>query len=186
MKKVYTIFAGINGAGKTSLYNVLKAEGELGERINLDEMVNESGDWRDSILQIRTAVAAMRRINDCIERGVSFHQETVIPGATIERQIKRAKGAGYSVQLLFVGIADVELALARVEKRIAQGGHGIEEKVLRKRFEKLSPSLRKILPLCDRVVCYDNTLRFRQLAVLRDKIMLDCDTDLPPWFADIF
>ncbi len=186
MKPVYTIFAGINGAGKTTLYNVLKAEQSLGERINIDEMVHEVGDWRDNFLQIKTSVDALRKMNVFLEQGVSFHQETTLPTKPILRQIAHAKKAGYTVRLYFVGIADVELALSRIQKRVDAGGHGVEEKLVRKRFEKLSEALRTVIPLCDVVVCYDNTERFRQLAVIRDKIMLDCDTDLPAWFAEVF
>ncbi len=50
--KRYTIFAGVNGAGKTSLYNVAFEHSEaIGLRVNLDEIVRGLGDWRDEKLQ---------------------------------------------------------------------------------------------------------------------------------------
>ncbi|MGL4934213.1 MAG: hypothetical protein ACRC51_01940 [Cetobacterium sp.] len=46
LKPTYTIFAGVNGAGKSSLYNnlILTTEKDyLGKRINTDEIVKEIG-----------------------------------------------------------------------------------------------------------------------------------------------
>ena len=54
--KRYTIFAGVNGAGKTSLYNMAFADqAVVGERVNLDELVRQIGDWRDEKLQLKAA-----------------------------------------------------------------------------------------------------------------------------------
>ena len=41
--KRFTIIAGINGAGKTSLYHVLKNSEDLGERVNIDELAKKFG-----------------------------------------------------------------------------------------------------------------------------------------------
>ena len=83
----YTIIAGINGAGKTSLYNVLLGQSgsdALGVRVNADEILKEAGgDWRDTMAQLSAGREALTRINTCIDTGVSFHQETTLPGPTI-------------------------------------------------------------------------------------------------------
>ena len=47
----YTIFAGVNGAGKTSIYKSTYYEMNKDEkRINTDEMVARIGSWKDSNL----------------------------------------------------------------------------------------------------------------------------------------
>ena len=46
----YTIFTGVNGAGKTSLFRILNKYEDFGARINIDEMVARKGSWRDAIL----------------------------------------------------------------------------------------------------------------------------------------
>ncbi|APM39855.1 hypothetical protein [Clostridium kluyveri] len=44
----YTIFAGVNGAGKTSIYKSIYYErNKSEERINTDEMVARIGSWKD-------------------------------------------------------------------------------------------------------------------------------------------
>ena len=49
----YTIFAGVNGAGKTSIFNsIYYSENKDEKRINTDEMVTRIGSWKDTNLQI--------------------------------------------------------------------------------------------------------------------------------------
>ena len=44
-KKSLLLFAGINGAGKTSLYDTIKSRTDLGVRVSLDEIAKSMGDW---------------------------------------------------------------------------------------------------------------------------------------------
>ena len=183
--KIFTIIAGINGAGKTSLYRVLNQTEELGERINIDELTLEySENWRDAKAQICAGREAMARIRRCINEGRSFHLETTLPGASIIRQINLAKEHGFSVMLYFVGVDSVKVALERVHLRMANGGHGIPAEFIIKRSAVLNGNLKKIMPLCDGAILFDNTVKFRQIAFLEDKRLIDCDSDLPYWFID--
>lgn len=181
MNKLYNIIAGVNGAGKTSLYSIINNEYDLGERVNIDEIVKQHGDWQDTMLQIKAGRAAMDMINHYIEIGVTFHQETTLPGVTIIKQIKKAKERGYTIRLFFVGIDDVTIAIERVHKRIALGGHGIDDDIIEKRYKKLPENLKVLLPLCDIVILYDNTVRFRQVAFIRNTIIEDYDPMIPKW-----
>ena len=52
--KNYTIFAGVNGAGKTSIYKSIYYEENISEkRINTDEMVARIGSWKDNNIQYK-------------------------------------------------------------------------------------------------------------------------------------
>ncbi len=184
-KPVFTIIAGINGAGKTSLYHVLKDTESLGERVNIDELAKESGDWRDPRAQIHAGRAAMAMIDEFTKNGRSFHMETTLPGAAIVKQIREAKEHGFQIHLYFVGVDDVKVAIDRVHLRMAKGGHGIGDKFILKRYYQLNANLRRVLPLCDEAILFDNTVRFRQIAILEDKRLVDCDHDLPYWFIDL-
>lgn len=183
--RVYTIFAGVNGAGKTSLYSVLKNVSDLGERINIDEIAFDMGNWRETITQIKATREAIKCIVECIDKGQSFHQETTLPGASVLKQIKKAKASGFFIKLYYVGLDSIETAINRVHRRVEKGGHGIEDEIIIKRFENLPKRLRVVIPLCDRVVFYDNTVRFRQIAIMQDNQFIDFDRDLPVWFRDL-
>ena len=41
-----------------------------------------------------------------------------------------------SVALVYFRLANVEMSIERVRRRVAQGGHGVPEDVIRKRFSK--------------------------------------------------
>ena len=178
----YTIFAGVNGVGKTSLYRILKTDEDLGQRVNIDEIVSKYGDWRDNILQIKAARSAMALINKYIGEKTTFHQETTLPGPTILKQIDKARKAGYRINLYYVGVENLEVAVQRVRKRVDKGGHGVDEKLIRERFEKMPETLHKLMPLCDTAFFYDNTRKFEQVAYLANNKLLDCAEDLPVWF----
>lgn len=183
--KTFFIIAGINGAGKTSLYRVLNQTEDLGVRVNIDELALEhGGDWRDTKAQIYAGREAMSRIRRCINEGRSFHLETTLPGNSIIRQINFAKEHGFSVMLYFIGVDSVKVAIERVHLRMANGGHGIPDEFIIKRYNSLNENLKRVLPLCDGAILFDNTVKFRQIAFLEDKRLIDCDSDLPYWFID--
>ncbi len=180
-KPNYIIFAGINGAGKTALYNVLSPSTDLGVRVSVDDIAATLGDWRDTLVQLKAARSAMRLLAESIEKKVSINQETTLPGEAIVRYAKQARDAGYHIILYFVGIENVEMAIERVRERVAKGGHGIEEAVLRKRFDAMSGNLARLLPYCDVAYFYDNSRKFRQVAVMRGGAFVDMDPNLPLW-----
>ncbi len=184
-KKKFTIIAGINGAGKTSLYHVLRQTDDLGMRINIDELAKEYGGFDDPRANIKAGRTAMELMSKYISEGTSFHMETTLPGAAIIKHIKNAKKHGFTVSLCFVGIDDITVAIDRVHQRMAGGGHGIGDKFIIKRFSQLNSNLRAVLPLCDEAVLFDNTRKFRQIAILENKRLIDCDRDLPYWFIDL-
>ena len=59
----YTLFAGVNGAGKTSIYKSIYYNCNKDEkRINTDEMVARIGSWRDENLQMKCGREAVKLI----------------------------------------------------------------------------------------------------------------------------
>ena len=181
-KKSLLLFAGINGAGKTSLYDTIKSRTDLGVRVSLDEIAKSMGDWKDPAVQVRAGCEALLQVRELIKEGKTFNQETTLPGMVMVSQLSDAKKAGYTIVLYFVGVQGVEIAINRVKKRIERGGHGISEEVIRKRYVNMPKALSKILPLCDRAFFYDNTERFRQIAYIENNNFADIDPNLPDWF----
>ena len=63
----YTIFAGVNGCGKTAIYkSVYYEENKNEKRINTDEMVARIGSWKDNTLQLKCAREAVKLIKEYI------------------------------------------------------------------------------------------------------------------------
>lgn len=164
--KKFTIFAGVNGAGKSTLFST-EAEDNLGIRLNSDEILHSLGlDWADSNAQILAGKQLLRLQKDCLEKGLSFNQETTLSGITILRTISQAKELGYSIHLRYVGVESPEIAKERVRKRIELGGHGVTGETIERRFIKSKENLLKIYPLCDTVIIYDNTISMISVATI--------------------
>ena len=184
MKPTFTVIAGINGAGKTSLYRVLNGCIDFGDRVNTDEIALElcPENPSSSDVQVRAGKLAVRKIRDCIAARKSFHIETTLPGNAIYKYMVKASEHGFYVILLFVGIDDINVALDRVHRRKANGGHGIADDYIIKRFGSINDNLKKILPVSDEAYIYDNTVKLRQIAVIKSGKVVDCDAHQPYWF----
>ena len=174
MEKRYVLFAGVNGAGKSTLYdNLIFNRMHSFPRVNSDEILRESqGDWKNTIDQMIAMKEALRRIYNYLENGISFNQETTLSGSSANRLISMAKKRGYKVELYYVGLESADLAVQRVQNRVNKGGHGVEEEVIRKRYENSLKNLGTIIPMCDKVEMYDNTNSFTRVAKIENGTMI--------------
>ena len=173
MEKTYTLIAGVNGAGKSTLYNLGNILPKDQKRINSDEILRENnGNWRDLSDQSNAMREAVKRIKYYIENGISFNQETTLTGSSIISNIRKAKNQGFIVKMYYVGVESADLAVDRVANRVKIGGHGIDEKDIRKRYKSSLKNLKMAILLCDEVYIYDNTVNFQQAAIFKDGIQI--------------
>lgn len=180
MKK-YIIYAGVNGAGKSTLY--YSSPHENIARINTDEMVRQLGNWEDSSLQMKAGALAVKKIKKYFDKGVSFNQETTLCGHSIMKNIQKAKSLGYIVEMHYVGLSSAQLAKERVAMRVKNGGHGIPDDVIEKRYDLSLENLNNAIPLCEKVVIYDNTNDFAAVATFKNGSMVWFDASLEAdWF----
>ncbi|WP_298195670.1 zeta toxin family protein [Ferrovum sp.] len=100
----------------------------------------------------------LKEIAECVELGENFAFETTLSGLVYLRQIRKWQNQGYHVNLFFLSLTSVEMAIARVAERVRQGGHDIPEAVIRRRFEagKLNFEHR-YRDVVDSWALYDNT-----------------------------
>lgn len=183
MKK-YILLAGVNGAGKSTLFSLTSSLDKI-EKINLDETVREIGDWRNPNDVFKAGKIVINKIDKCFEQGVSFSQETTLCGKSIFRNIDRAKQLGYSIEMHYVGLENVEIAKERVARRVKQGGHGISEKDIERRYLETLKNLEKVLPQCDLSVIYDNSDKIRRFAIYKNGKCVRMSRYIPQWFKKI-
>lgn len=163
---IYTIFAGVNGAGKSTLYSTLIQENhDFGVRVNSDEIViSNGGDWRNKSDQAKAMKMAVKLIRDCMNRGVSFNQETTLTGKSMINNILKAKRLGYKIIMNYVGLSSPELAIQRVAHRVSMGGHGIPEEDIKRRYHVSLSKLKELMPLIDELYIYDNSKHMNLVA----------------------
>ncbi len=180
----YVIFAGVNGAGKTTFY-LLFSEMENMPRVNVDEIVREIGRWDNMNDTITAGKIAVKRVKQYFNERKSFNQETTLCGQSIVRNIKTAKQLGYFIELYYVGLNSEDLAVERVKSRVAKGGHGIPEADIRKRYKNSLTKLKDVLPYCDKVTLYDNSNTFTHIATYENNKWNLTDNPIPEWYKDI-
>ena len=183
MKK-YVIIAGVNGAGKSTLYQTDDNLKGL-SRVNVDEIVREIGNWRNTGDVFIAGKIAIKRIAEYFEKGISFNQETTLCGKSIIRNIMKAKSLGYFIELHYVGVESVEIAKERVKYRVLQGGHGISEEDIHKRYIETFVQLNFILKECNLIAFYDNTESFRRFAICKNGKLVRISHKVPKWFSKV-
>ena len=159
--KRYVIIAGVNGAGKSSLYNSIIGYEEL-QKINADDIARELGHWSDKRVQAQAGMIAVRQIREYFDQGIS--QETTLTGKSIFNNIQRAKEKGYIIELHYIGLENVGIAKERVKNRVEHGGHGVSEQDIERRYVESMHNLKTVIPQCDIVWIYDNTVEFKTIA----------------------
>ena len=155
------MIAGPNGSGKTTLVERIRADGiPLHRYINADDIAATlSGDYGARVRAAQSLAEAER--DACIERGESFSFETVMSHPSKIELLHRAKGAGFTVAVVFVATESADLNVARVSQRVGTGGHDVPERNIRERYVRTLSLLPAAMAAADVVVLYDNTTVLR-------------------------
>ena len=178
--KLYTIIGGVNGCGKSSLTGALKAErSDLGLLIDVDKLAAQLGS------PVEGGKAAVRKIDQCLEKGISFTQETTLSGARTERTIRRAKERGYTIRLYYIGLDTMEESLGRIRNRVAKGGHDIPKADVERRFQSRFADVLRILPYCDEARFFDNDNGFVEVAEYRNGELIPRVSTPPRWLLEL-
>ncbi len=173
--KIYNIIGGVNGVGKSSFTGVLKgSRSDLGMIIDVDKNTAELG-----------GKAAVTKIRECLQRGVSFTQETTLSGFKTEQTAKQAREAGYSVRLYYIALDTAQESLERIANRVKRGGHDIARDDVVRGFVGRWEALKKILPYCDEAEFYDNDNGFAKVAEYRNGELLPIGTRCPLWLSEL-
>ncbi|MGD0654859.1 MAG: AAA family ATPase [Thermoguttaceae bacterium] len=157
-KKVI-IIAGPNGAGKTTFAcEYLPREADCPEFINVDLIAAGLSPFGPERAALRAGRIMLQEIHQRIQRGESFAFETTLSGRNYIRLIPQWRDTGYHVKLLFLSLPAVELAIARVASRVAQGGHAVAEDTIRRRFDSGQRNFYNVYcQIVDSWILYDNS-----------------------------
>lgn len=189
MKKMYLI-AGVNGAGKSSIYfsNEIEEIEEIknSTRINTDEIVREFGDWKNHQDQVKAARKAVELRKNCFKEERSFNEETTLCGKTILKQIEIAKEKGYKIYLYYVGVDSPEISKKRIRYRVSKGGHNISDEVVEKRYYESINNLKENIDKFDYIKIYDNSKYFKLCySYSEDKKINYMNKEIPKWLESI-
>jgi predicted ABC-type ATPase len=153
------IIAGPNGAGKTTFAReFLPREAECPDFINADLIAAGLSPFDPQRVALRAGRLMLLEIARRVGAGESFAFETTLSGRSYARLIPQWQSVGYHVKLIFLSLPTVDLAIARVAARVAQGGHYVANTVIRRRFDAGMLNFETVYRrLVDSWVLYDNS-----------------------------
>lgn len=153
------IIAGPNGAGKTTLAReFLPQEAGVPYFINADLIAQGLSPFAPDQAAIAAGRIMVRMIRERVQRRESFAFETTLSGRNYAQHIPRWRKAGFEIKLIYLSLRSVQIALSRVQDRVARGGHNVEPKVVRRRFKAGLRNFHSIYSkLVDSWIIYDNS-----------------------------
>ncbi|MBO4375012.1 MAG: zeta toxin family protein [Lachnospiraceae bacterium] len=182
--KRFVVIAGVNGAGKTTFYSTEDVFSDI-VKINFDETVRSFGSWHNPSDVKKAGKIVLEKIEECFTNGASFSQETTLCGRSIINNMKRAEKLGYELELYYIGLDCSKTAKDRVDHRVSQGGHGISEEDIERRYHESLKNLKLILPICNMATIYDNSLKLTRISIFRNGKCEWSVRNTPQWYKDL-
>jgi len=152
------VLAGVNGAGKSSVggaflkqlklpwYNPDSLARALVNELGLPQQKANSLAWQEGMAQLDEAIAQKKR----------FAFETTLGGNTVREKL-RAACETHAVRIWYCGLHSAELHLARVQLRVACGGHDIPKEKIIERWDKSRANLIALMPFIAELGLFDNS-----------------------------
>lgn len=128
------LLAGPNGAGKTTFINrFLRQRAEVFQFVNPDEVargLTRDGRARD----LAAGRLVLERLDALLVERADVVLETTLATRSHAVRVREWRAAGYRIELIYLRPPSADFSVMRVARRVAQGGHGIPEATLRRRF----------------------------------------------------
>jgi predicted ABC-type ATPase len=166
MPSLYVI-GGANGSGKTTLaLTLLPRFLQVFEYVNADAIAHGLSPLNPESVAMQSGRLMLERLQALAEAGVDFAFETTLAARTFAPFLNGCKLRGYTINLIYLWLPSADLAVERVAKRVASGGHNIPVKVVRRRYERGLKNLVELyLPISDGWMIFDNSVEeFRLIA----------------------
>jgi predicted ABC-type ATPase len=157
-KPAIYVLAGVNGAGKSAIGGYQLTRANLAW-FNPDTfartLVNEYG-YEQTDANAAAWGEGVRRLDLALSQGTSYAFETTLGGQTIIHKLIRA-AATHDILIWFCGLRDAEQHIARVQFRVAHGGHDIPPDKIRERCRTSLQNLLGLMPHAAHLRVYDNS-----------------------------
>lgn len=148
-KPMILVLAGPNGSGKSTITTFFD---KVGKYTNADDIVAATG-----MDNMEAAVLVDKLRYESIDKKEDFTFETVLSSEYKLDILRKAKNEGYFIKCVFVLTINPKINIARIESRVASGGHDVESSKVIDRFYKSINNIKELIEICDIMHVYDNT-----------------------------
>jgi predicted ABC-type ATPase len=154
------LVAGPDGVGKTSyaFRHIRQVSGSV-RFVNLDEIARGLSPLSPEDGRLEAARIGLRQIAAWLAEADarrSFTVETTLAGLTHLRTISTAKAAGWQVNLLYFAVAEVDVCLQRIARRVSEGGHDVPAADAKRRFQRSLANFPRYVAAVDHWRVFDN------------------------------
>jgi predicted ABC-type ATPase len=153
------IIAGPNGAGKTTFAKefLLRETGVI-HFVNADLIAGGLSPLRPKLAARQAGRLVLTELTRLAKAREDFAFESTLSGRTYLRFLNRWKAAGYWIEIVFLSLPSVQLALLRISTRVRQGGHDVPRADVLRRFDRSWHNFDALYrPLADTWSVYDNS-----------------------------
>lgn len=152
------VIAGPNGAGKTTFAReYLPREAGVIRFVNADLIASGLSPLRPELAARQGGRLVLTELERLVKAREDFAFESTLSGRTYLRLMTRWRARGYRIELVFLSLPSVELALQRIAARVRQGGHDVPRADVIRRFERSWVNFHSVYrTVADRWAVYDN------------------------------
>jgi len=153
------VVGGPNGAGKSTFaYNLLLSEFGITEFVNADTIAKGISAYNYEDVAFEAGRIMLQRLQQLISEGKDFSFETTLSAKSFIPFLRGAKLAGYKITIIYFWVESSELAIDRIKQRVKEGGHFIEEKIVKRRYKRSINNFRNsYIKLVDDWMIFDNS-----------------------------
>ena len=153
------IIAGPNGAGKTTFaQEFLPKYARVVHFVNADLIAGGLSPLRPEAAAITAGRLLLKELERLAARRVDFAFESTLSGLAYISRLRRWKKTGYRIEIIYLTLPSLGIALRRIASRVQQGGHGIPKADVVRRFGRSWENFKRIYqPIADAWMIYDNS-----------------------------
>jgi predicted ABC-type ATPase len=181
-RPTFTVIAGANGCGKSSLTRLNRELFRGVPLLDPDAVALTLKSASDTSSALAAGRQVLTKAAECLEFRRSFAIETTLSGKNYLQMMSDASGLGFEVMLIYIGTSTPDINIARVAHRVRNGGHDVPESDIRRRYKRSLINLPIALHRADYALLLDNSSeRGYEALALFDHGTAEWLGDVPEW-----
>ena len=182
------VFAGPNGSGKSSVIPEFIKEHHIEDVEYICPDIYAS-TYFSEIPDIMERYGKAMDYAEYKRKRLLSEKKSMIIETVLSREdkldfLREAAAMGYSIVAVFVGTDSPEINIARVAKRVSEGGHDVPADKIRARYYRSMQNLKALSDVSDELYVYDNSTSLHLVSASIHHAKY-CSDDAPDWAKNI-